>query len=108
VSARAKYTPGPWMAAAGPSSVVGWPVVASPDGRSICNLSWQPKPSNVDEDTYVAFYTEVQANSHLIEAAPDMLEALRPFADARANSGSSLTVAHFDRAAAALAKAEGR
>lgn len=59
----AKHTPGPWMAAAKPSSIVGWPVVAPRAmGRSICN---------------VTVHDEAQGNARLIAAAPDMLAALK-------------------------------
>lgn len=49
------------MAAAKPSSVVGWPVV-TPTGRMICD---------------VARNDEGESNAKLIAAAPQMLETLR-------------------------------
>lgn len=66
------------MAAASPSSVVGWPVVG-PMGRSICNVSWMPKKAypDVSEADYAAFNAECGANANLIAAAPDLLAALK-------------------------------
>lgn len=76
----ARHTAGPWLGAAKPSSVVGWPVVG-PEGRLICNLAWQPKPEHVDAATYDAFYRECQANARLIAVAPDLLDLARTFLD---------------------------
>lgn len=102
------HTPGPWMAAAGPSSVVGWPVVARPQGRSICNVSWQPKPATVSDEDYHAFYVEVQANGHLIAAAPDLLAALREMLEmGELFIPAKLESPGFKRARAALARATG-
>mgnify|MGYP000567723943 CR=1 FL=1 len=70
------HTPGPWLMAAKPSSVVGWPIVATPSGRSIASLNYvqtsliDPK---VDGDD--AFNRESRANGLLIAAAPDLLKA---------------------------------
>lgn len=85
----AQHTAGPWMAAAGPSSVVGWPVVAR-GGRSICNVSWLGhRPAHVTDEQWTAFYVETQANASLIAAAPELLEALRPFAAVMADIGET-------------------
>lgn len=64
------FTAGPWMAAAGPTSVVGWPVVG-PMGRSICNVSWMPKKAypDVSDADYGAFNAECEANARLIAEA---------------------------------------
>lgn len=68
------YTPGPWLMAAKPSSIVGWPVVA-PDGRSICTLNYvhhsaiDPKVEGDD-----AFNRESRANGRLIARAPELLD----------------------------------
>jgi len=70
----AKHTPGPWMVAAGPSSIVGWPVVGS-GGRAIASLTWWPRehfqPAVTDE-AYDALVAEIGANGRLIAAAPNM------------------------------------
>ena len=68
----AQHTPGPWIAAAGPSSVVGWPVV-SREGRSICRLTWLETNSPTEE----VFKEETRANARLIAAAPDLLAQLK-------------------------------
>ena len=73
---KAGWTPGPWMAAAKPSSIVGWPVV-SRAGGSICNLSWLgQKPADVSDERYAAYRAEVEANGRLIASAPALAEAL--------------------------------
>lgn len=69
-----KHTPGNWMAASRPSSVVGWPIVASPSGRVIANLAWMPGLSPELE-------AEIGANARLIAAAPELLEALKEAVD---------------------------
>jgi hypothetical protein len=52
------------MAAAGPSSVVGWPIVGCGSGRSIASVSWRP---GLPDD----LVAEIGANARLIAAAPD-------------------------------------
>jgi hypothetical protein len=74
------WTPGPWIAAAKPSSVVGWPIVAS-GGRLISDLAWQPKPEHVTAEEYDAFYRECQSNATLIALAPELVEALAELVD---------------------------
>lgn len=73
-----KFTPGPWMAAAAPSSILGWPVIAA-GGRLICTIA--TPPNNLDRigkeaAGYEAFLKECGENANLIAAAPDMLTAL--------------------------------
>lgn len=70
------HTPGPWMAAANPSSIVGWPVVAQPMGRMICDVAIAPKPSDLSDGEWSRHFVEVAANARLIAAAPDLLEVL--------------------------------
>jgi hypothetical protein len=65
----AAFTPGPWMMAAIPSSVVGWPIVKQGVGRSICSISYLPRDADAD------VYAESEANGRLITAAPDLLAA---------------------------------
>lgn len=73
-----KHTRGPWLLAAKPSSIVGWPIVAPQAlGRVICSLNYADKaafggPQPGDR----AFNRESEANGHLIAAAPDMVKAL--------------------------------
>lgn len=66
-----KHTPGPWIAASSPSSIVGWPVV-SKEGRPICSMPEIP-PELPNADNINA---ETLANAHLIAAAPEMLAVL--------------------------------
>lgn len=69
----AQHTPEPWIVAAKPSSVVGWPIVAQ-SGRVIASLNYvqhskiDPKVEGDD-----AFNRESRANGALIAAAPDLL-----------------------------------
>lgn len=59
----AKHTGGTWRAAAKPSSIVGWPIISSPQGKSVANVH------GTDEES--------AANARLIAAAPDLLTALQ-------------------------------
>ena len=64
-----KATPGPWIAAAKPSSIVGWPVVARRHGRLICNLAWVSPSAERSKDPDVqAFHAEVAGNALYIAA----------------------------------------
>lgn len=74
-----KHTAGPWMAAASPSSIVGWPVIAA-GGRLICTIATPPNNlERIGKEAagYKAFLDECGANARLIAAAPDMLAALK-------------------------------
>lgn len=70
-----QHTPGPWLAASCPSSIVGWPVVA-PGGRMICDIALGHKPPNISDGEWSAHYVEVEANAHLIASAPALAAAL--------------------------------
>ncbi|TGR83555.1 hypothetical protein EN866_34150 [Mesorhizobium sp. M2D.F.Ca.ET.223.01.1.1] len=72
-----KHTPGPWMAAASPSSILGWPVIAA-GGRLICTIATPPnnlERTGKDAAAYEVFLKECGVNAHLIAAAPDLLAA---------------------------------
>ena len=72
-----KHTPGPWLAAAAPSSVVGWPVVGQ-QGRAVASVHcMMQRPAHVPEAEFQAYRDECEANARLIGAAPTMAEALR-------------------------------
>lgn len=72
------HTPGKWMAAAKPSSIVGWPVVAAPMGQVICDVAIiNKKPDHISDGEFSAYYAQVEANARLIAAAPELLDALR-------------------------------
>lgn len=72
------YTSGPWLLAAKPSSIVGWPIVApQAQGRLVCSINYADKaafggPQSGDR----AFNAESEANGRLIEAAPELLAEL--------------------------------
>jgi hypothetical protein len=72
------FTKGPWLMAAKPSSVVGWPIVAPQAmGRVICSLNYaDPKAFGGRQSGDIAFNRESKANGYLIEAAPELLAAL--------------------------------
>ena len=59
----AKHTGGTWRAAAKPSSIVGWPIISAPQGKSVANVH------GTDEES--------AANARLIAAAPRILEELQ-------------------------------
>ncbi len=102
-----KHTAGPWMAAASPSSVVGWPVVG-PMGRSICNVSWMPKKAypDVSDADYAAFDAECGANARLIAVAPELLALVKRYrAETPLGNQPSMIAELADRI---IAKAEGR
>lgn len=112
----AKHTPGPWMAAAAPSSVVGWPVVAQ-GGQSVCSLTWLGvKPADVSDERFAAYRAEVEANGQMIAAAPDllrlviaaadMLEELEP--DPELEDPDEDLTAWLERAADVLGRVTGR
>ncbi|MFC3228805.1 hypothetical protein ACFOGJ_16290 [Marinibaculum pumilum] len=105
----AGHTEGPWIAAAQISSVAGLPVVASPEGRLICNVNCiayrQPVDRKVDGDA--AFNKESKANARLIAAAPDLLAACKRLV-AAIGIPSSITIGDaVEQAEAAIARAEG-
>lgn len=112
-----KHTPGPWLAASGPSSVVGWPVVGE-GGRLVCNVAWQKKPGHVSAEEYGRFSEQCGANAYLIAAAPELFEALALVITALAsdechklpfgNRSIVLRPAAIADIRAALAKASGR
>lgn len=100
-TSAARHTPGPWIAAAGPSSVVGWPVV-SQQGRSICSITWRERavPAGEAEETK----EETRANARLIAAAPDLLATLKAMREAYSDTPISTWLHAIN---AAIAKAEG-
>lgn len=110
-----KHTPGPWMLAAKPSSIVGWPVVAQ-SGRAIASLNYVHQ-SMIDPPVKGdrAYNVESKANGALIAAAPDLfkaLEAIQQFCDDPDGSEKPESLAMglarlLPAARAALAKAKG-
>jgi len=101
----AKHTPGPWIAAAAISSVVGLPVVAG-KGSLICNVNHAHDPLHGKVAGDDAFNREALANANLIAAAPDLLDALRNLVAVQPNLMANS--AEIADARAAIAKAEGR
>lgn len=80
------------MAAAKPSSVVGWPVVG-PKGRMIANVAViNKKPENSTDEAFAEYYAEVEANARLIAAAPALLDAIKALKTA--NGGEDFTQWH--------------
>ena len=71
------HTAGPWLMAAKPSSVVGWPIVAPQAmGRVVCSLNYaDPKAFGGKMPGDGAFNRESKANGRLIAASPDLLAA---------------------------------
>ena len=103
------HTPGPWIAAAKPSSFVGWPVVG-PMGRSIANVSYHKTPgtpfNEQAAEAEAQYRAECEANARLIAAAPDLLEALRDMLWAFVDSEDAAEARSIQRTdAATLARA---
>lgn len=69
---ESSHTPGPWMAAASPSSIVGWPIVG-PRGRAVASVHCR----RGDTAEGKQINAEAGANARLIASAPDLLEALK-------------------------------
>lgn len=101
-----KHTPGPWISAEAISSVVGLPVVKSgPEGgRLICNVNCAADPIHGKMPGDDAFNREALSNARLIAAAPELLNALRPFVRHPKEWG----LTEIQAANRAIAKAEGR
>lgn len=99
------HTPGPWLAAARPTSIVGWPVVApAAQGRSICSVTYVP--GQADAITQ-AFAAGCAANARLIAASPELLDALEGLVKV-VGSQAGLTTrerAKLEAGRAAIAKA---
>lgn len=76
MSEQFKHSVGPWLAAAKPSSIVGWPVVA-PGGRMICDVAIGHKPPGISDGEWSAHYVEVEAKARLIGCALALAEALQ-------------------------------
>ena len=72
LEAVGKHTPGPWLAASRLLSIVGLPVVATANGRSIASVAFFALG-----EAFANHNRESAANAALIAAAPDLLEALR-------------------------------
>lgn len=114
-----KHTEGPWMAAASPSSVVGWPVVGK-GGRAIASVHCaMTKHADVSDERWQAYRAEVKANADLIGAAPDLFDACNAMLgllqlvcgrdDVPAHIRELLLHNHrVDEVTSAIAKAEGR
>ncbi len=93
-AANAKYTPGPWRAVAPkgrPSDYTS--IVDGPDGIMVL---FAGSPSRTDE--------EIVANAALAAAAPDLVEALKFFANPPTSEPITWRKAQ-ERARAALSKA---
>lgn len=104
---QVQHTPGPWLAGK-PSSVVGWPVVATPHWRVICNMNYV-QHSMIDPSVPGdrAFNTESAANARLIAAAPELLDCARILAalEDEYNGRTFPTKEQCAQARAAIAKA---
>ena len=104
-----RFTPGPWLAAAKASSVVGMPIVQQGVGRAIGHVTHGPSGTPV----WDAFNAESTANAKLISAAPDLYEALElllatpEIADADPRDKDEETQIAERKARAALRKARG-
>lgn len=88
---KAMFTPGPWRY----SDVIGGCWVYASDGRQVLAYTYSPDKEN-------------RANARLVAAAPELLEALKPFVAATLTHNGhviGLMREDFERARAAIAKA---
>lgn len=99
-----KFTPGPWRAAPF-SSVVGCPIGAQPDPKKNTIIVAGTRSAVAQEPG--AFRAEVEANSYLIAAAPEMYEALVLLDSMDGWTPEDEWDAAWQKARAALAKARG-
>lgn len=99
------HTPGPWIAAASASSIVGWPIVG-PRGRAVasvhCRRGDTPEGAQIN--------SEAGANARLIAAAPELYGICKQVLDwvHGKREGRCVTDELTQRLVAAIAKAEGR
>jgi len=75
------HSPAPWMAAAKPSSIVGWPVCGV-GGRAIASMHLAHRPADCTDEAWAAHYGEVEANARLIASAPDFLASAQSLLEA--------------------------
>jgi len=87
------HTPGPWV-------YDGEYIWSEPDERYVAN----PRT----EDMRFAHEAEIQANAHLIAAAPTMKEALEAIQSQCAGHADEFSCSVYAIARAAIAKAEGK
>ena len=95
-----KYTPGPWML----DKVIGRDIISYPTDTEIASIWGNDAGGPIMKE-------EMQANAHLISAAPELLEALE-VCQAVMNNQSSLCDGSFeatiDNACRVIAKAKGK
>jgi hypothetical protein len=107
MTSQSDHTPGPWEYV--PSTEHHGPYVESSVGGTICDCYVMSNPSapsvrNGGDSKPISFFHEMaDPNARLIAAAPEMLEALRAVV-----SVADRKTIEFDKAHAAIAKAEGR
>lgn len=99
---RAKYSPGPWFQKATKRREDGTVVIPirSSDLTCICEVRWIESPEELNTG---------MANSSLVAAAPELLEALRlvlPLAEAYSHGSAADTEMHIRLARRAIAKAD--
>lgn len=97
---QAKHTPGPWHVKSEPTAISG-------DEGDF--TTWYSFTAKADKHTFA----EHEANARLMEAAPELLAALKaistipPGMDAFTWINDPHTITAFDQARAAITKAEG-
>jgi hypothetical protein len=81
---RSKATPGAWLAAAKPSSIVGWPIIAprSPGAMSVCNVHTGHEYSAANAAAIVAAMNSLDALLECASALEQLLDDLGQLAPA--------------------------
>lgn len=99
------YTKGPWQVRTGSFGVGRF--VADKYGNPICRIAANTTPKTMERERK----GEHEANSHLIAAAPDLLECLQWYIDndevSEGMEGNEFWEDGLNRARAAIAKATG-
>ena len=98
-----KHTPGPWKVTV-ENDDSDWAIVTGKGGNIVANVNSESGP---DLPPLVSTKMPQRANTNLIDAAPDLLEALEMVRDADNDNGRKIPSLARAKIDAAIAKARG-